>query len=1150
MLAPTLIVGLGGTGSDIVKRVANQVNREQAQHIRFVVFDTDVNELALIREENNLIYTVQTSTKMTVGEYLEQDTHARDNWFPVSPILNKKTLTEGAGQVRAISRLALDTAIRAGYIEPLHKAIEELNRLNGERAEQALRVIIVSSLAGGTGSRLILPVALYIRNHLTTRYKQHANIMRGFFILPEVFYEVIPGQSERNNLRCNAYATLRELDAFLMKGDGTLPKKYSDLKFEVPRVGSREYDSYNVTPYDFCFLFDAQNKDGKKLTSFEEYKEHAANCIYAQSIGPMNKRNNSSEDNVVRLLCMTNGRSRYCGAGTAMLVYPFRDVREYLALQWAKESVSTQWLIFDQEYKKMLEENKKKRSLGYQAVNISPEKYYVTSIDSAAENKQPFAMAIKNACSQMTEDGLISEVTKWEVYVAALRNHVEGMVAAVQVDVEERREDAYESMNAIGVDGDYDFIDAYTKLCRYKGLGIKRTDETARTIAYSLFKSDQGRVTRDKNKHQLETYLREEETGSFIHPNAARYFLYKTLELLKKQKLANNIELREKEDYLRNFEKTGFDDPSTDEIETFNDQADKLEKKPILGRIRKLNAKQEEALKKFSTFYENINEYRFYAVFDMVLEEAIDYVQSICDSFLLFYQVFEGRVERIEANIRTIEKKYYNLSGHAVRYVCASPICLKKLHAKASYSSDGLDLPGTLCDEIYTKIREYAMMGDDKPKNDSYFVDLFDTSILQHFRDSLMRAYGSEIDLDIIAALEKEAGYEKEIFTRDAVDRYIEDAVNSTKILAAPFIEAPIGEQRQPNRACAYNPSLYIPGDIGREALVNRLLANNGGVCDDDIEKNMILFYEAIYGLCANDLSKFAPPSSSETSRREGGEYFKAYYDLINQMKPGQKAQKIITPHLDREWHLLSKIPDLDDGNQKDMEKEICRALLFGLVCGKIRRYKVGPNEMHYRLNVGEDTIDFVVSNQTPCDNFYEVLDALTINPTVVKMILESVGEDIEYESVQKVEFSQTLLRRKLEDFKLKEFSDDKQSIFDIPALLKISTPVGGFYDDEAKEMVRNILDITYEYASGYCAPQSLDFEYAGFIVEQYMIFRNNLESYQTRWPGILDSLRLDMQNIISNRLRKLKMMDQVEYIEQADGNRRRTDGEYKANRR
>jgi cell division GTPase FtsZ len=223
MLAPTLIVGLGGKGSDIVNRVSKLASAEQKKRISFVIFDTDVNELNQIRFKNDKIKAIQTSTKMTVGEYLNIDTNARDNWFPVNKILSRKTLTEGAGQVRAISRLALETSIRAGSMEPLHKAIDELFKLDTEKTEQALRVIIVSSLAGGTGSGLILPVSMYIKNYLDTHFQQSATIIRGFFILPEVFFEVIHGLAERNNLNCNAYATLRELDALLMNGDGTLP---------------------------------------------------------------------------------------------------------------------------------------------------------------------------------------------------------------------------------------------------------------------------------------------------------------------------------------------------------------------------------------------------------------------------------------------------------------------------------------------------------------------------------------------------------------------------------------------------------------------------------------------------------------------------------------------------------------------------------------------------------------------------------------------------------------------------------------------------------------------------------------------------------------------------------------------------------------
>ena len=136
MIAPTLLVGLGGTGSKIVCRVSKMVTEEQKKHIGFAVFDTDINELREIREANPYIKTIQTSTKLTVGEYLNIDTHARDTWFPVNGILNSKSLTEGAGQVRAISRLALDTAIRAGNMEPLHKAVEELYKLEGDSGEQ------------------------------------------------------------------------------------------------------------------------------------------------------------------------------------------------------------------------------------------------------------------------------------------------------------------------------------------------------------------------------------------------------------------------------------------------------------------------------------------------------------------------------------------------------------------------------------------------------------------------------------------------------------------------------------------------------------------------------------------------------------------------------------------------------------------------------------------------------------------------------------------------------------------------------------------------------------------------------------------------------------------------------------------------------
>lgn len=144
-IAPTLILGLGGTGSRIVEKVAEKVSESetgQSERIAFVVFDTDINDLGRIRDDNPSIFTVQTSTRNTVGQYLGINTNARDNWFPVNEMMNRKTLTDGAAQVRAISRLSFDTTLKAGNLRLLHEAIEQLFRIDKDQEEQALRVII------------------------------------------------------------------------------------------------------------------------------------------------------------------------------------------------------------------------------------------------------------------------------------------------------------------------------------------------------------------------------------------------------------------------------------------------------------------------------------------------------------------------------------------------------------------------------------------------------------------------------------------------------------------------------------------------------------------------------------------------------------------------------------------------------------------------------------------------------------------------------------------------------------------------------------------------------------------------------------------------------------------------------------------------
>ena len=97
-----------------------------------------------------------------------------------------------------------------------------------------------------------------------------------------------------------------------------------------------------------------------------------------------------------------------------------------------------------------------------------------------------------------------------------------------------------------------------------------------------------------------------------------------------------------------------------------------------------------------------------------------------------------------------------------------------------------------------------------------------------------------------------------------------------------------------------------------------------------------------------------------------------------------------------------------------------------------------------YRLQLnGIETEEFVVSNGTPCDHYYEVLDALTINPVVVRTIIKYMDKkfDTERNNAGKFTFETSLLFKHLAKLKSEEFKKDRLSLFDLAMLLKVSSP-------------------------------------------------------------------------------------------------------------
>ena len=264
-------------------------------------------------------------------------------------------------------------------------------------------------------------------------------------------------------------------------------------------------------------------------------------------------------------------------------------------------------------------------------------------------------------------------------------------------------------------------------------------------------------------------------------------------------------------------------------------------------------------------------------------------------------------------------------------------------------------------------------------------------------------------------------------------------------------------------------------------------------MADKDIDKHMIVFYQAIYGLRANDLSKFAPPKKAETYQRSGGEYYTAYFELTGKLLPDTTKSPAITPPIDKTWHVITALPDLDEGSQLEQEYNIQAAMFWGLLTGMVEFTRTPCKEL-YSLRFERQKDEMIVSNGTECDNLYEVLDSLTISPMNVSRIRAQVAKTIARERAEKRPVHQALLRKRLDSFELPEFprpegTDPTRTIFDIPMLMQRSKPVDEYQVDEIVRLMETIFKEIRNYLTGYFTGDDLSEYYGKLIYRQFKTF-------------------------------------------------------------
>ncbi|HYF92036.1 MAG TPA: tubulin-like doman-containing protein [Symbiobacteriaceae bacterium] len=386
LASPTLIIGLGGTGAEVLSRVRDRFFSalgplENYPVIRYLWLDTDTIQESHVspwykrfrRIAQQLKFQPAEKVELTVSNteaylsHLNEYQHIRRWVYP--HLTGKVSINEGAGQQRAYGRLAffhnvdeirsrLDTAVRGLIrIDADRIALEHGLRTNPD----TLNVIIVSSLAGGTGSGTFLDTAYLVRQLVGQLAGNRRVTLMGFLLLPAVF----GGPDKMSRLYANGYAAMKELNHYNYSPPPERQSPLADAERSVEHdytlwwAANEQPATTTVTPFDVCYLVDGMNEGGA-AASGEPQNETIFNMVSEAifqdfDISEFGTAKRSSRDNLLQWLrddakplVATDDADlrlpkRYFSMGLATITFPVERVRRACAAKLAMDVVDY-WL--------------------------------------------------------------------------------------------------------------------------------------------------------------------------------------------------------------------------------------------------------------------------------------------------------------------------------------------------------------------------------------------------------------------------------------------------------------------------------------------------------------------------------------------------------------------------------------------------------------------------------------------------------------------------------------------------------------------------------------------------------------------------------------------------------------------------------------
>ncbi len=283
MARPALIIGLGGTGQWVLtflKKDLLEIGKgEMPSGIKLLAFDTTKHSSAVAGYESKIEKDPNDKRSKKAGavelddkvEYIhigsnlnplaneiKQKKHSHLNWFDATGFIRRLPeaaliAEDGAGAIRHVGRLALiadvQTRAHSKILSTIENAMSHIAHDVGVTVENRLEILIVGSLAGGTGAGMLVDMPMLCRAAAEAKFKGNI-IVRGFIVTPRTFVSGAMGKGD--DMLARSFAAWRELDRMLITSSeyGANQIKYSQKDSSLTiSAGRRLYNStYMIDP--------------------------------------------------------------------------------------------------------------------------------------------------------------------------------------------------------------------------------------------------------------------------------------------------------------------------------------------------------------------------------------------------------------------------------------------------------------------------------------------------------------------------------------------------------------------------------------------------------------------------------------------------------------------------------------------------------------------------------------------------------------------------------------------------------------------------------------------------------------------------------------------------------------------------------------